>query len=53
MHSHVDHLDLGAAHVTRRDPARAVQHMTREANALGPTVCCDLITSTTSATVTS
>ena len=43
MHDHATHRDLVAAHFARRDPARAMRQMTRQANALGLTVSFALI----------
>ena len=38
LHDKIDHEDLGADYFTRRDPARAMRQMTRQANALGLTI---------------
>jgi transposase len=43
LHDKVSHHDLGANYFARRDPARAIRRMTKEANALGLTVRFDVI----------
>jgi transposase len=43
LHDHTVHRDLGTDYLARRDPARAMRRITREANALGLTVRFDLI----------
>ncbi|WP_213457452.1 IS110 family RNA-guided transposase [Rhizomonospora bruguierae] len=43
LHDHTIYQDLGGDYLTRRDPARAMRRMTREANALGMTVRFDPI----------
>ncbi|MDQ0605171.1 transposase [Streptomyces canus] len=38
LHDHVPYLELGADYFTRRDPARAMRRMLKEANTLGLTI---------------
>lgn len=46
LHDRVPYRDLGADHLTKRDPQRAMRRIQREANALGMTVRFDPISST-------
>jgi transposase len=46
LHDKTTYRDLGADYLTRRDPLRAMRHMTREANALGLTIRFDPIQAT-------
>jgi len=43
LHDKVSHHDLGADYFARRDPARAIRRITKDANALGLTVRFDVI----------
>jgi len=47
--NNVDYHDLGADHFTRRDPARVLRRITKQANSLGYTVRFDPVPETAAA----
>lgn len=46
LNEHAPYRELGAGYFTKRDPARAMRRMTKEANSLGLTIRFDPITAT-------